>query len=255
MILTSWKAIAAYLSCGVRTAQRWEMEMALPVRRPGGSSRNIVLAVTEELDEWVKQKPVVEPGVDNLVVRQAQLRRELGELRIRQRQLVAELRGSLLMARQLSRGERPAEVLSKPRQERRSDLHEPICVLTVDDNECQSYAVSRVLMSAGFEVIATHTAREAMNAALNCRPKLALVDIHLPDLNGYELVALFRREPRTEQLPVIFQTSSASIEAAEVMVRTMKARGLIRHPVEPKILVSMVQELTDRSGANYELIV
>ena len=50
--LTSWKEIATYLGKGVRTVQRWERQLNLPVRRPG-SQRRIVVAVREELDAWV----------------------------------------------------------------------------------------------------------------------------------------------------------------------------------------------------------
>lgn len=54
-VLTSWKEIAAYLGKGVRTVQRWEAEMDLPVRRPG-ADRHIVLAFPAELDEWARKK-------------------------------------------------------------------------------------------------------------------------------------------------------------------------------------------------------
>jgi hypothetical protein len=57
-LLTSWKEIALHLGKGVRTVQRWEQELGLPVRRPA-HSRHIVLAVPSELDEWVKnQEPM-----------------------------------------------------------------------------------------------------------------------------------------------------------------------------------------------------
>ncbi len=52
-ILTSWKEIAAYFGKGVRTVQRWEAEMGLPVRRPG-PERHIVVAFPDELDNWVR---------------------------------------------------------------------------------------------------------------------------------------------------------------------------------------------------------
>ncbi len=54
--LTSWKEIAAYLGKSVRTVQRWEAELALPVRRPNQGDRNIVAAVPKELDEWLKRR-------------------------------------------------------------------------------------------------------------------------------------------------------------------------------------------------------
>jgi hypothetical protein len=54
-VLTSWKEIAAYMGKGVRTVQRWEAEMKLPVRRPG-EDRHIVLAFPQELDAWARRK-------------------------------------------------------------------------------------------------------------------------------------------------------------------------------------------------------
>ena len=55
-VLTSWKEIAAYLGKGVRTVQRWEMELGMPVHRPG-EDRHIVIAYPEELDQWVRRDP------------------------------------------------------------------------------------------------------------------------------------------------------------------------------------------------------
>ena len=52
--LTTWKGIAAYLGKGVRTVQRWEEELDLPVRRPVGSDRNAIFALRPEIDEWMK---------------------------------------------------------------------------------------------------------------------------------------------------------------------------------------------------------
>lgn len=52
-VLTSWKEIATYLGKGVRTVQRWERDLGLPVRRPIGNSKHVVLAVPSELDAWM----------------------------------------------------------------------------------------------------------------------------------------------------------------------------------------------------------
>jgi hypothetical protein len=52
-LLSSWKEIAAHLGVNVRTAQKWEAERGLPVRRlPGGRGR--VMASVEELDAWLE---------------------------------------------------------------------------------------------------------------------------------------------------------------------------------------------------------
>jgi len=54
-VLNSWKEVASYLGRGVRTVQRWEQELSLPVRRPRGKSRSAIIAFRSELDEWLQR--------------------------------------------------------------------------------------------------------------------------------------------------------------------------------------------------------
>ncbi len=53
-VLNSWKEIAAYVGRGVRTVQRWERELGLPVRRPRNHLRSPVIAIPSELDQWLR---------------------------------------------------------------------------------------------------------------------------------------------------------------------------------------------------------
>ncbi|HET9180660.1 MAG TPA: hypothetical protein VFP59_00895 [Candidatus Angelobacter sp.] len=56
-VLNSWKEIAAYMGRGVRTVQRWEQELGLPVRRPRGKERSAVIALKPDLDKWLHKVP------------------------------------------------------------------------------------------------------------------------------------------------------------------------------------------------------
>jgi hypothetical protein len=56
-VLNSWKEIAEYMGRGVRTVQRWEQELGLPVRRPRGKSRSAVIALKADLDRWLHNTP------------------------------------------------------------------------------------------------------------------------------------------------------------------------------------------------------
>jgi hypothetical protein len=56
-ILNSWKEIADYLDRGIRTVQRWERDLHLPVRRPRGKRRSAVLAIRHEIDAWLGSLP------------------------------------------------------------------------------------------------------------------------------------------------------------------------------------------------------
>jgi len=53
VVFTSWKEIANYLGKGVRTVQRWEIQLGLPVERPNHRDKGIVRASREELEKWV----------------------------------------------------------------------------------------------------------------------------------------------------------------------------------------------------------
>ena len=64
-ILNSWKEIAKYLDRGVRTAQRWERDLQLPVRRPRGKRRSAVLALRTEIDAWLSSCPQLALDDDN----------------------------------------------------------------------------------------------------------------------------------------------------------------------------------------------
>jgi hypothetical protein len=54
VVLGSWKEIANYLGKGVRTVQRWERCNGLPVHRPSGTRKGVVLAFPPELDSWAR---------------------------------------------------------------------------------------------------------------------------------------------------------------------------------------------------------
>jgi len=58
--LSGWKEIANYLGKGVRTVQRYERQLGLPVRRPAGKPWGSVVATRAELDGWVKASPIRE---------------------------------------------------------------------------------------------------------------------------------------------------------------------------------------------------
>jgi|SRR5215471_19413149 len=63
-VLNSWKEIAAYTGRGVRTVQRWEQDLGFPVRRPRGKQRSAVIAIKEEIDQWMRTPHGAQAGLD-----------------------------------------------------------------------------------------------------------------------------------------------------------------------------------------------
>lgn len=85
-LLTSWKEIANHFGKGVRTVQRWEAKLGLPVHRPDQGARNIVFAIPEELNLWVarlspKQSEINDVPESALLIRLKELELENSTLR------------------------------------------------------------------------------------------------------------------------------------------------------------------------------
>jgi hypothetical protein len=57
-ILSGWKAIANHLAKSVRTVQRYERDLGLPIHRPNGMIKGSVIATKIELDAWVAASPI-----------------------------------------------------------------------------------------------------------------------------------------------------------------------------------------------------
>jgi hypothetical protein len=111
-VLTSWKEIARYLGKGVRTAQRWERHLGLPVRRPiGASQKSAVLLHREEVDVWLTTRFSARP-IENIDASKKPLLsatrsalkenvRKACELRMAQHALTSQISESVrLLARQ-----------------------------------------------------------------------------------------------------------------------------------------------------------
>lgn len=64
-ILSGWKAIANYLGSGVRSVQRYERELGLPIYRPAGKPKSRVTAVKAELDRWSRGSKGVPSQLDH----------------------------------------------------------------------------------------------------------------------------------------------------------------------------------------------
>jgi hypothetical protein len=67
-MLSSWKEIAHFFGKGVRTVQRWEKTLDLPIHRPPGAPSNVVLARTSDLEEWMHRGPVSRAELDGPVL-------------------------------------------------------------------------------------------------------------------------------------------------------------------------------------------
>jgi two-component system, NarL family, sensor histidine kinase UhpB len=115
-------------------------------------------------------------------------------------------------------------------------------ILNVDDDEANRYAVSRMLQGAGFEPIEAGTGTEALERARE-RPDAVLLDLRLPDLDGFEVCRRLRADPLTADLPVVHLTATYGSPDAWAAALDAGADVYLTHPVEPVVLVATLRSL------------
>ncbi len=77
-------------------------------------------------------------------------------------------------------------------------------ILVVDDTTENLHLLTEELRSEGYEVRPVLTGEQAIHAALNCPPDLVLLDIMMPEMNGYEVLKELKSHEETMGVPVIF---------------------------------------------------
>ena len=86
----------------------------------------------------------------------------------------------------------------------------PYHILIVDDNEINLVLLSKILELEGYQVTTAHTGAEALRLAALKMPDLALLDLMMPEMDGYELCRKLRQPPFNKKLPILILTAMSS---------------------------------------------
>jgi len=118
-------------------------------------------------------------------------------------------------------------------------------ILNVDDNGPSRYLRSRILERAGFEVREADSATKAFDSALSTRPDLVLLDVALPDGDGFTVCE--RLKAAYPDIPVIMVTSVYHTAQARREGFAAGADAYLLDPVEPERLIDAVAHFLDPS--------
>jgi len=83
----------------------------------------------------------------------------------------------------------------------------PAKILVVDDNEINLKLLTKVLEMGGYQVITARSAKDAIQLIQENRPNLALLDVMMPDMDGYELCSTLRQPPIHAAFPIVMLTA------------------------------------------------
>lgn len=122
-------------------------------------------------------------------------------------------------------------------------------IVVVDDDESNLRLAGTVLSKAGFRVSAMKSGRALLKYLTEHRPDVLLIDVQMPEMDGFETVRQLRTLPGTAEIPVVFLTASEDSETARTGMQ-LGAEDFIRKPFLPELLVRRVRRIAELSAGN-----
>ena len=123
--------------------------------------------------------------------------------------------------------------------------NEKTTILYVEDNLENRILVRRILMSENYAVLEAVNAADALNILKNAMPDLILMDINMPDIDGYTLTARIKAMPGFERIPILALTANVMRGDKE---KTLEAGcdGYIQKPLDIDQLIREVERFLPR---------
>lgn len=131
------------------------------------------------------------------------------------------------------------EPVEQEAEERRS-------ILIVDDDQDQVDVLAHRLEKQGFSTVMAHQGRAGLEKAREHRPDVVLLDLRLPDLDGFMVCEELVDSPETCHIPIIIMSGLDR----ENIVRSSRTAGcefFVRKPYDPNVLLTLIQHAVQRS--------
>ena len=114
-------------------------------------------------------------------------------------------------------------------------------ILIVEDHDDNRRILRDLLTSAGYETVGAVTGEEGVAMAESHRPDLILMDIQLPELDGYEATRRIKADPALRPIPIIAVTSYA-MSGDDAMAYEVGCVGYVTKPFSPRQLLAKIRE-------------
>jgi len=133
-----------------------------------------------------------------------------------------------------------ASALEEPKLEPASTA-KPDRILIIDDDEALADVLSRRLQQQGFEAFAADCGRDGLAKARSDHPALIVLDLRLPDLDGFTFCERLADSPDTCAIPVIILSG---MERPDILRRSRAAgcHYFVRKPYDPNALLTLIRQ-------------
>lgn len=122
-------------------------------------------------------------------------------------------------------------------------------ILVVDDEPHIRILLMSRLKANGYEAEPAFGGVHALEKVIEAKPDLILLDIVMPEMNGYEVAKHLRADPATAHIPIIIFTASNAKELEE-KCRQMGINYVIMKPFLPEVLLAMINDCLQHKEKN-----
>jgi DNA-binding response OmpR family regulator len=122
----------------------------------------------------------------------------------------------------------------------------PQKIMIVDDDVETLRLVGLMLQRQGFEVISTTNGAQALNLVASTAPDLIIMDVMMPDMDGYQATRRLRKEAIAADTPILMFTAKSQVED-KVAGYEAGVDEYITKPIHPAELIARVKSLLSRS--------
>ncbi len=120
-------------------------------------------------------------------------------------------------------------------------------VLVIEDNEQNLYLITFLLRHHGYEVIQARDGLTAIQIAMEANPDLILLDIQLPEMDGYTVARRIRSEAGFSETPIVAVTSYAMVGDREKSIAA-GCTGYIEKPIDPDTFILEMKKYLKELG-------
>ena len=126
-----------------------------------------------------------------------------------------------------------------------------MCVLIVDDSPSQLMGMKRIVEKLGHEALTAEDGAAGVEMAKAQKPDLILMDVVMPNLNGFQATRSITREPTTRHIPIVLVTTKDQ-DTDRVWGMRQGAKAYITKPFSESELADMIQQMLGGGGTGGE---
>ena len=121
----------------------------------------------------------------------------------------------------------------------------PVKVLVIDDEPEILILVQSRLEANGFEAITAGSGQAGIDLSRSAKPDVILLDLLMPEMDGYEVMKVLKGDPEIDKIPVILFTAAPPEEVTKKGGQVMEAVDFVIKPFDDKALIFLINRITE----------